>query len=235
VPRWQAGRATRGDSSAKSAISDVVSTLHHPRASQLGRQGGTMQRAPIALVVALGLAAAGCASGEEWRTWQSHPSHFASWTHLDFSVQRPGEDGLVIQDRDMTSARNENWWGQGIPDPPPPLNLTGTWRGAWRGVGLFNTPRSAEAEATFAQIGSSGTGRLCLHDTLAAEVPSIVTQGGSSGLRVAYTVSGGRVTVRDASDGRALHVVLMLDRERLVGTIVNHGAPVSLVLTRVSY
>jgi hypothetical protein len=135
-----------------------------------------------ALVIALGVVAAGCASSDEWQTWQTHPAHFASARHLAFSMQSRGDDASTVQERDVAAARDEGWWGRVVAELAPPANVTGTWRGAWRGRGIFETPRSADAEVSFTQIGGSGTGRLHLRDTLAADVPRIITDGGSWGV-----------------------------------------------------
>ncbi len=186
-----------------------------------------------ALVFTLGLVVAGCASGSEWQAWRAHPAHFASVRHLAFSMQT-GEDGFTADGSDVIAAREEGWWGRVAATAAPAANVAGTWRGVWRGVGVFNTPRSANAEASFAQIGDRGTGRLRLHETLAADVPDIVTEQGPWGVRVAYTVSGSHVMVRDASGNGRLRLVLTLDGERLTGTITNAAAPVWVVLTRVS-
>ena len=71
---------------------------------------------PVRLVLILGLvlAAAGCATTEEWQTWKEHPTHFASGGHLTFSVRnREGKDARVTRS-DINSARTEGWWGKPI-------------------------------------------------------------------------------------------------------------------------
>ena len=47
-------------------------------------------RVRVLLISSALLAAAGCATGEEWKTWKEHPTHFASGDHLFFSA-RNGE------------------------------------------------------------------------------------------------------------------------------------------------
>jgi hypothetical protein len=60
------------------------------------------------------LAAAGCATGEEWATWRAHPTHFASADHLAFSVRnRQGQPARVTRN-DIAVARDEGWWGRPI-------------------------------------------------------------------------------------------------------------------------
>jgi hypothetical protein len=60
------------------------------------------------------LAAAGCATGEEWTEWKAHPTHFASGDHLFFSVRnREGSTARVTR-QDIAGARSEGWWGKPI-------------------------------------------------------------------------------------------------------------------------
>lgn len=59
-------------------------------------------------------AVTGCATGEEWTTWKTHPTHFASGEHMFFSVRnREGAQAQVTR-QDITLARNEGWWGKPI-------------------------------------------------------------------------------------------------------------------------
>jgi len=60
------------------------------------------------------LVAAGCATTEEWETWRSHSTHFASASHMGFSVRnRTGTAPRVTRD-DISRARDEAWWGKPI-------------------------------------------------------------------------------------------------------------------------
>jgi hypothetical protein len=60
------------------------------------------------------LATVGCATTEEWETWRSHPTHFASGTHLGFSIRnREGGATRVTRD-DIAMARDEGWWGKPV-------------------------------------------------------------------------------------------------------------------------
>ena len=61
------------------------------------------------------LAVAGCASGEEWRTWKEHPTHFASGEHLFFSTRnRADGSNPRVKRTDIVLAREEGWWGKPI-------------------------------------------------------------------------------------------------------------------------
>jgi hypothetical protein len=66
-------------------------------------------RVPLAAVALL---AAGCASSEEWATWKAHPTHFASGSHLGFSLRN--REGTRVTREDITIARDEGWWGKAI-------------------------------------------------------------------------------------------------------------------------
>lgn len=57
---------------------------------------------------------AGCASNEEWSTWREHPSHFASGSHLGFSVRNRAGTATRVTRQDIAMAREEAWWGKPI-------------------------------------------------------------------------------------------------------------------------
>lgn len=60
------------------------------------------------------LAAAGCATTEEWTTWKQHPAHFASGSHIGFSVMNRAGTPPQVTRRDVALARDEAWWGKPI-------------------------------------------------------------------------------------------------------------------------
>lgn len=71
-------------------------------------------RLRLLLVGGVLVAVTGCATGEEWATWKTHPTHFASGEHMFFSVRnREGTPARVTR-QDITLARNEGWWGKPI-------------------------------------------------------------------------------------------------------------------------
>jgi hypothetical protein len=55
----------------------------------------------------------GCASNDEWSTWKSHPTHFASGEHLFFSARNTGGTPKVSR-QDIAMAREEGWWGKPV-------------------------------------------------------------------------------------------------------------------------
>ncbi|MBI4593742.1 MAG: hypothetical protein HY728_05955 [Candidatus Rokubacteria bacterium] len=71
-------------------------------------------RLGLLLLGAALLATAGCATGEEWNTWKSHPAHFASGDHMFFSTRnREGEAPRVTR-QDIAMARDQGWWGKPV-------------------------------------------------------------------------------------------------------------------------
>jgi hypothetical protein len=71
-------------------------------------------RLRLLLVGGVLVAVTGCATGEEWATWNAHPTHFASGEHMFFSVRnREGATPRVTR-QDIALARDEGWWGKPI-------------------------------------------------------------------------------------------------------------------------
>jgi hypothetical protein len=57
---------------------------------------------------------AGCASGEEWRTWKEHPTHYASGDHGFFSLRNREGTAAKVTRGDIALARDQGWWGRPI-------------------------------------------------------------------------------------------------------------------------
>jgi hypothetical protein len=71
-------------------------------------------RLPLLIIGAAALLTTACASGDEWKTWREHPTHFASGDHMGFSVRnREGAKPRVTRD-DIAKARGEGWWGKPV-------------------------------------------------------------------------------------------------------------------------
>lgn len=68
------------------------------------------------LLLAAGVlfAATGCATSEEWATWNQHPAHFASADHLFFSTRNREGSAPRVTRQDIAMAREEAWWGKPI-------------------------------------------------------------------------------------------------------------------------
>jgi hypothetical protein len=74
-----------------------------------------MEKKGRLMVLALALAAlSGCASSEEWNTWYTHRTHFASGDHMSFSIRTPDTGGGRVTRTDLAMARNEGWWGKPV-------------------------------------------------------------------------------------------------------------------------
>jgi hypothetical protein len=65
----------------------------------------------LLLVAVIAGGASGCATSEQWADWKGHSSHFASDQHLTFSVRNPEGAAPKVRQSDMTSSRNQSWWG----------------------------------------------------------------------------------------------------------------------------
>jgi len=71
-------------------------------------------RGKLLLFAAVLVAAAGCATGEEWNTWYEHRTHFASYEHMGFSVRNTEGSKPKVTRQDIALARDEGWWGKPI-------------------------------------------------------------------------------------------------------------------------
>jgi hypothetical protein len=73
-----------------------------------------IDRSRLLLVGGVLLATVGCATGEEWATWKSHPTHFASGDHMFFSVRNREGSSPHVTRQNVAMARDEAWWGKAI-------------------------------------------------------------------------------------------------------------------------
>ena len=66
----------------------------------------------MVFVVVVGGLAGGCASGEDWKMWRSHTTHFASGDHASFSLRnnKEGSNPKVYRS-DLEESRQQDWWG----------------------------------------------------------------------------------------------------------------------------
>jgi hypothetical protein len=71
-------------------------------------------RYPAGVVAALVFVVGGCATGEEWGTWQAHPVHFASGEHMSFSFRNTEGRTPMVARRDIAHADSEGWWGKAV-------------------------------------------------------------------------------------------------------------------------
>ncbi|HXH81683.1 MAG TPA: hypothetical protein VNN07_02005 [Candidatus Tectomicrobia bacterium] len=73
-----------------------------------------IDRWKLGLAGAALLVTTGCATGEEWDTWRSHPTHFASGDHLFFSTRNREGGPARVTRQDIALAREQGWWGKPI-------------------------------------------------------------------------------------------------------------------------
>ena len=71
-------------------------------------------RGKLLLLTVVALSVTGCATGEEWNTWYTHRTHFASYEHMGFSVRNTEGSSPKVTRQDIALARDEGWWGKPI-------------------------------------------------------------------------------------------------------------------------
>lgn len=79
-------------------------------------RAGLLAATSLALLVLL--VQAGCATPEQWQTWRSHNTHFASGQHAAFSVRNPGTEAERVRRTDPEKALAQDWWGRPLPMAP---------------------------------------------------------------------------------------------------------------------
>jgi hypothetical protein len=57
---------------------------------------------------------AGCATSEEWETWRSNTSHFASKEHFDFSMKNREGRSAAVSRNDIAMAGQQKWFGRAV-------------------------------------------------------------------------------------------------------------------------
>jgi hypothetical protein len=70
---------------------------------------------PVALLLVV---ASGCATSEEWATWNAHRTHFASSEHMGFSMRHGEGSASPVTRRDIALAGGQSWWGKAITVDP---------------------------------------------------------------------------------------------------------------------
>jgi hypothetical protein len=68
--------------------------------------------ATLLVLIAVVAGTAACANPEQWAEWRRHSSHFASGSHLIFSMTHQGEHPRApVSRRHFERAGAEAWWG----------------------------------------------------------------------------------------------------------------------------
>ena len=106
-------------------------------------------------------------------------------------------------------------------------NIAGHWTGVWSGFGVMSR-RVSLARAEFNQAGRWGWGKIVLTDTLAADVPPVVTYRGALGVPVMFDVFPTRVVVKHEAGGAYLSAVFRVDGDRMLGTLRGHDTLIVL-------
>jgi hypothetical protein len=132
------------------------------------------------------------------------------------ALSLPLESGEAAVDRDGL-----------LPDEPAVPDIAGRWTGVWSGFGVMHR-RVSMARAEFTQAGRWGWGTLVLSDTLAADVPAIVTYRGALGVPVVFDVFQTRVVMKHESGGNNLSAVFRVDGDRMLGALRGHDTLIVL-------
>lgn len=115
----------------------------------------------------------------------------------------------------------------GRPEEPAVPDIAGRWMGIWSGFGVM-ARRTSTAQAEFTQAGRWGWGRIVLTDTLAADVPVVVTYRGALGVPVVFDVFQTRVVVKHEAGGSHLTAVFRIDGDQMVGALRGHDTLIVL-------
>ncbi|MGH7343702.1 MAG: hypothetical protein ACREK4_02200 [Candidatus Rokuibacteriota bacterium] len=165
----------------------------------------------LLLASALISAAAGSASGEGPRGAE-RPRAAVMRVALTFPV----EAGEITVGKEQLHTDDD-----AVPD------IAGRWSGVWSGVGIMSR-RVSTARAEFTQAGRWGWGKIVLSDTLAADVPAVVTYRGALGVPVMFDVFPTRVVMKHEAGGSRLSAVFRVDGDRMLGALRGHSTLIML-------
>ncbi|PYN20100.1 MAG: hypothetical protein DMD99_23760 [Candidatus Rokuibacteriota bacterium] len=171
------------------------------------------------------LSMAACATSRVWADWSGPPIRVvaaARTTRIAWPLLAGPQDGAVATERGRRLGPVE--------DAPLP-DIAGRWMGTWSGYGVI-ARRTSKAEAEFIQAGRWGWGRLVLADTLAADVPVIVSYRGALGVPVVFDVFQTSVVVKHEAGGGHLTAIFKIDGDRLVGMLRGHATLIVLARQR---
>ena len=176
----------------------------------------------LLLLAGLFLSTAACSVGHEVPGMSPRAGEYTEHhrplvtTRVALSVPLESSDGAV--DRDQL-----------LPAEPALPDIAGRWTGVWSGSGVM-TRRVSLARAEFTQAGRWGWGTIILSDTLAADVPAIITYRGALGVPVVFDVFQTRVVMKHESGGNQLSAVFRVDGDRMLGAL--RGYDTLIVLSR---
>jgi hypothetical protein len=194
---------------------------------------------PILLGGVLMMASA-CAT-EDYNTWSSHPTQYASGRHMAFSARNVGTTRVKVSPGDVAAAQSEKWWGRGVSGllgGEPPAAIAGQWRGTWVGAGLSNVERGSVVRAEFfVDQDGYGRGHIALADAAAVEgIPWSLRQAGSMGVPVWVKVEGDAVMIREAHKPGSFDTPFTAEfaaqGDRMEGAFRHMRAPAQIALVR---
>src|SRR5438309_280230 len=132
---------------------------------------------------------AACTTGGEGPGWWPAASELTPMERPRPALAMRVALSLPVESGDGTVARDRL-----IADEPAVPDIAGRWTGVWSGLGVM-TRRVSTAQAEFTQAGRWGWGTIVLSDTLAADVPAVVTYRGVLGATVVFDVFPGRIVM----------------------------------------
>src|SRR5207253_8864478 len=114
------------------------------------------------------------------------------------------------------------------------VDVAGRWIGTWSVRGVEGT-RSGSVTADFTQAGSTGTGKLVLQDTMAAEeIPTSLRRAGGGGVPVVLVVSGTRLRVEHELGSDLVTARFRVRGDRMAGLFDHADGPARVTLPRVA-
>ena len=176
----------------------------------------------LLLASALASTAACSTSGEGRRVWWPAASELTSIERPRPALAMRVALSLPVESSDGTVATDRL-----IADEPAVPDIAGRWTGVWSGLGVM-TRRVSTAQAEFTQTGRWGWGKIVLSDTLAADVPAVVTYRGALGVPVVFDVFPARIVMKHESGGNYLSAVFRIDGDRMLGALRGHDTLIVL-------
>jgi len=175
------------------------------------------------LLLASALAStAACTTGGEGPGWWPAASELTPMERPRPALAMRVALSLPVESGDGTVARDRL-----IADEPAVPDIAGRWTGVWSGLGVM-TRRVSTAQAEFMQAGRWGWGTIVLSDTLAADVPAVVTYRGVLGVPVVFDVFPARIVMKHEAGANYLTAVFRIDGDRMLGALRGHDTLIVL-------
>ena len=171
------------------------------------------------------------ATSRVWADSWGQPTRLAPAEHYASAVTTRVVLPLLVGPQDVAVAKEYGRWWRGPAEEPALPDIAGRWMGIWSGYGVM-VRRTSTARAEFMQAGRWGWGKIALADTLAADVPVIVSYRGALGVPVVFDVFQTAVVVKHEAGGRHLTAVFKIDGDQLVGMLRGYGTLIVLARQR---